>query len=185
MNHVANPFVVVLDANVLYPYRMRDILFTFAHQGLFRARFTKDIIDEWTRNLIADKPDLKTSVEKQATIVAEVFDECFVEGYEPLIAGLNLKDPDDRHVLAAAIKCSAQIIVTENRQDFSTAEASFEPVGPKRLLWLRSKQRRHLFNRVYPLCRTGSSPLNNLPNPVTILSQVSRENRFMMCNTVT
>ncbi|WP_199559135.1 hypothetical protein [Nioella nitratireducens] len=90
MSHIANPFVVVLDANVLYPFRMRDVLFTFAQQGLFRARFTTDIIDEWTRNLIANKPDLEASVLQQAAIVAEVFDECFVEGYEPLIEGLDL-----------------------------------------------------------------------------------------------
>lgn len=118
MSHVANPFVVVLDANVLYPFRMRDILFTFAQQGLFRPRFTTEIIDEWTRSLIADKPKLEASVRRQAKIVAEVFDECFVDGYKPLIEGLNLPDADDRHVLAAAIKCSAQIIVTENRRDF-------------------------------------------------------------------
>lgn len=118
MSHIANPFVVVLDANVLYPFRMRDALFTFAQQGLFRARFTNDIIGEWTRSLIANKPDLAASVTQQAAIVAKVFDECFVEGYEPLIEGLSLPDPNDRHVLAAAIKCSAQIIVTENRRDF-------------------------------------------------------------------
>lgn len=118
MSHVANPFVVVLDASVLYPFRMRDILFTFAQHGLFRARFTTEIINEWTRSLIAGRPQLEASVRRQAAIVGEVFDECFVEGYEPLIASLNLPDADDRHVLAAAIKCSAQTIVTENRRDF-------------------------------------------------------------------
>jgi predicted nucleic acid-binding protein len=118
VSHIANPFVVVLDANVLYPFRMRDVLFTFAQQGLFRARFTKDIIDEWTRSLIENKPELEASVRQQADAVSEAFEECFVEGYAPLIEGLHLPDNDDRHVLAAAIKCSAQIIVTENRRDF-------------------------------------------------------------------
>jgi hypothetical protein len=37
MSFVANPFVVVLDANVLFPFRIRDVLFTFAQEGLFRA----------------------------------------------------------------------------------------------------------------------------------------------------
>ncbi|WP_299720057.1 PIN domain-containing protein [uncultured Tateyamaria sp.] len=45
-------------------------------------------------------------------------EECFVIGHEPLIDGLTLPDPGDRHVLAAAIKCSAQVIVTENHKDF-------------------------------------------------------------------
>lgn len=51
-------------------------------------------------------------------MVREFFEECFVTSFEPLINGLKLPDKDDRHVLAAAIKCSAQIIVTENKKDF-------------------------------------------------------------------
>lgn len=118
MSHLANPFVVLLDANVMYPFRTRDVLFTFAQQGLFRARFTEQIIDEWTGSLIRNKPEMRESVLEQAAVVRNVFRECFVTGYEPLVEGLDLPDPEDRHVLAAAIKCSAQIIVTENQKDF-------------------------------------------------------------------
>ena len=118
MSHIANPFVVILDANVLYPFRSRDVLLTFAQLGLFRARITDDIMDEWTRNLIANKPDLEVSIRSQVDAIKGAFEECFVVGYEPLIDGLALPDLDDRHVLAAAIKCSAQVIVTENRKDF-------------------------------------------------------------------
>ena len=100
MSHVANPFVVVLDANVLYPVRTRDVLFTFAQQGLFRARFTDRILDEWTRSLVRNKPELEESVVRQAGIIREVFEECFVTGYEPPVAGLVLPDPDDRHAAA-------------------------------------------------------------------------------------
>ena len=46
MSFVANPFVVVLDANVLFPFRTRDVLFTFAHEGLFRARLSDEILDD-------------------------------------------------------------------------------------------------------------------------------------------
>ena len=118
MSFVANPFVVILDANVLYPFRTRDVLFSFAQAGLFRARFTDEILDEWTRNLIKNKPQLEDSVRQQETAIRDVFGECLVTGYVPLIPGLNLPDENDRHVLAAAIKCSAQIIVTENHKDF-------------------------------------------------------------------
>ena len=118
MNFVANPFVVILDANVLFPFRVRDVLLTFAQEGLFRARFTDEIIDEWTRNLIRLKPHLEASVLAQIAALRFAFDDCFVTGHKPLIAGLALPDKDDRHVLAAAIRCSAQIIVTENLKDF-------------------------------------------------------------------
>ena len=118
MNFVANPFVVILDANVLFPFRVRDVLLTFAQEGLFRARFTDEIIGEWTRNLIRQKPHLEASVLAQVAALRFAFDDCFVTGHKPLIAGLTLPDKDDRHVLAAAIRCSAQIIVTENLKDF-------------------------------------------------------------------
>lgn len=118
MSYIANPFVAVLDANVLYPFRIRDVLLTFSQQGLFRARFTECIIDEWVRNLTAKRPDLADSIEAQVEVIRANLPECFVTGYEPLIAGLTLPDPDDRHVLAAAIRCSAQVIVTFNEKDF-------------------------------------------------------------------
>lgn len=118
MSFVANPFVVVLDANVLFPFRARDVLLTFAQEGLFRARFTDEILDEWTRNLIKKKPHLEESVRAQEQVIRIQFDECLVTGHAPLIAGLSLPDLDDRHVLAAAIRCSAQVIVTENHKDF-------------------------------------------------------------------
>ena len=56
--------------------------------------------------------------ERQCTRVRQQFDECFVTGYLPLVPNLELPDPGDRHVLAAAIRCSAQVIVTENHKDF-------------------------------------------------------------------
>ncbi len=127
MSHVANPFVVLLDANVLYPFRKRDILLTFAEQGLFRARFSDEILAEWTRNLIADKPSLEHSINQQLEAIRDNFEECLITGYQPLIAELELPDQDDRHVLAAAIKCSAQVIVTENKKDFP--KSVLEPFG--------------------------------------------------------
>lgn len=69
MSFVANPFVVILDANVLFPFRIRDVLFTFAQEDLFRAYLTDDIIDEWARSLTALKPHLAASVRQQETAI--------------------------------------------------------------------------------------------------------------------
>ena len=116
--HIADRFVVVLDANVLFPFRKRDVLLRFSHAGLFRARWSEDILDEWTRNLLALKPQLEDSIRAQQTAMRDHFPEALVIGHEPLVGALDLPDPDDRHVLAAAIQCGAQHIVTDNLVDF-------------------------------------------------------------------
>ena len=124
--HVANNFAVVLDANVLYPFRKRDILLRFAHAGFFCVCWTDRIESEWTSHLLARKPHLAASVEAQLAAMREHFPEALVTGYEPLIEALMLPDPDDRHVLAAAIRCGAQQIITEILADFpDDALASF------------------------------------------------------------
>ena len=137
MSSVADRFVVILDANVLYPFRKRDILLSFSQAGLFRARWTIEIQDEWSRNLLAAKPELKTSIDSQVTAMRDNFPESLVEKYEALIPTLTLPDPNDRHVLAAAIKCGAQHIVTENLKDFppnATGDYDVEPISADEFL---------------------------------------------------
>ena len=118
MTQLADTRVALLDANVLFPFRKRDILLRFHHAGLFRARWTERILDEWTLNLLEQKPHLEPSVHSQRQAMREHFEEALVTGYEPLIGTLELPDADDRHVLAAAIRCGAQHIVTDNLVDF-------------------------------------------------------------------
>ena len=90
-----------------------------ASSDLYRAHWTSDIHDEWIRNLLKNRDDL-TIV--QLTRTRELMDagvpDCLVEDYHNLIPTLELPDPDDRHVLAAAIVAKANFIVTCNLQDF-------------------------------------------------------------------
>ena len=118
MSHLADRFVVLLDANVLYPFRVRDALLRFAEFGLFRARWSAQIMDEWEAALLKTKSHLSASISAQRHAMAEAFPEAFVEGYEDLVDSLQLPDANDRHVLAAAIRAGAQHIVTENLKDF-------------------------------------------------------------------
>lgn len=118
MKYIADRFVVVLDSNVLFPFRKRDILLRFSHAGLFRARWTEQILEEWTNRLLELKPQLEASVRSQEEVMREHFPDALVTGHVSLISTLDLPDPDDRHVLAAAIQCGAQHIVTENIVDF-------------------------------------------------------------------
>ena len=127
MKCVADRFVVVLDANVLYPFRVRDALLRFAEAGLFRARWSPLILDEWKRSLLEKRPDLEVSVNSQIAAMKQAFPESFVDGAEGLIDGLKLPDPDDRHVLATAIRTGAEHIVTENLRDFP--DESLESFG--------------------------------------------------------
>ncbi len=111
-------FVVLLDANVLYPFTLRDFLITLATTELYQAKWTDRIHDEWTRNLVKERPELVDLLPRTREMMNAAVPDCLVTGYEALIDGLQLPDPDDRHVLAAAIRCGAQVIVTNNLKDF-------------------------------------------------------------------
>lgn len=112
-------FVVVYDANVLYGNAVRDLFIRLARAKVVQAKWTDRILDEALGNLSAKRPDVPTEkiAQLRQMIIAAVPD-CRVEGYEPLVESLKLPDADDRHVLAAAIKAGAQVIVTSNLKDF-------------------------------------------------------------------
>jgi hypothetical protein len=112
-------FVAVYDACVLYPAPLRDLLMHLAVSDLFRARWTTRIHEEWIRNLLAKRRELtRAQLERTRDLMDASVPDCLVTGYEGLEARLTLPDPDDRHVLAAAILCQAGTIVTFNRKDF-------------------------------------------------------------------
>ncbi len=87
--------------------------------GVYRARWTAQIHDEWQRNLLVNRKDLTLAqLAHTSNAMDRAIPDALVTGYEALCAGLTLPDPDDRHVLAAAIKCNASVIVTFNLKDF-------------------------------------------------------------------
>lgn len=110
---------VVYDACVLYPNHLRDVLIQLAITGLFRAKWTEQIHDEWTRKLLKNRPDIdpnKLQALRQA--MNRAVPDCLVTGFESIVPALNLPDPDDRHILAAAIIAEANTIITVNLKDF-------------------------------------------------------------------
>ena len=113
------PFIVVYDANALYGNTLRDLLIRIAQAGLVQAKWTDRILDEALASVTKRNPDISEEqiVRLRELMIAAVPD-CIVRGHEPLIEGLQLRDPDDRHVLAAAIKAGAQVIVTSDK-DFT------------------------------------------------------------------
>ena len=107
------------DASVLYPSLTRNLLVHLATSGLVAARWTEQIQDEWTRNLLQDRPDM--TVERLARtrrLMDAAVPDAQVDGYQELTESLSLPDLDDRHVLAAAITGQADVLVTWNLRHF-------------------------------------------------------------------
>jgi predicted nucleic acid-binding protein len=113
-------FIVIYDADALYPNTQRDLLIRIAQlPHLVQAKWTDQILDEVVRALQENRPEISDEkASRLLELVNAAVRDCLVTGYEPLIPGLELPDPDDRHVLAAAIKVNAQVIVTRNLRHF-------------------------------------------------------------------
>lgn len=112
-------FTVVFDACVLYPAPLRDLLLELSTEGIFRARWTDQIHEEWIGHVLEKNPHITAAqLTRTRTLMNQAVPDCLVTGYESLIASLKLPDPDDRHILAAAIVARAGAIVTFNVRDF-------------------------------------------------------------------
>jgi predicted nucleic acid-binding protein len=119
IDRMGSHFAVVYDACVLYPAPLRDLLMHLALSDLYRAHWSEKIHDEWTRNVLAGRPDLTPEqlARTRQLMNANVRDS-LVEGFEYLIPAIELPDPEDRHVVAAAIHSGASLIVTFNLKTF-------------------------------------------------------------------
>ena len=116
------PFVVVYDANVLCPSTPRDLLIRVAQADLVQAKWTNQILDEVFGNLARNRPDLDPQrLRRTRQLMNSAVRDCLVTDYQALAKTIHLPDPGDRHVVAAAIKSRAQVIVTNNLQDFPAA----------------------------------------------------------------
>ncbi len=113
------PLIALYDACVLYPAPLRDLLMHLALTDLFRAKWTDAIHEEWIRSVLQNRSDLtRAQLERTRDLMNAHVRDGLVVGYEDLVSTLTLPDPDDRHVLAAAIRGRANVIVTYNLSDF-------------------------------------------------------------------
>src|SRR5690606_37773819 len=109
----------MLDANVLYPAPLRDLFMQLAVGALFRARWSADIHREWIDSLLRNEPfRRREDLERTRDLMDRAIRDCLVTGYDSLIPTLDLPDPGDRHVLAAAIAGGCDLIVTHNMKYF-------------------------------------------------------------------
>ena len=156
-------FTALFDACVLYPAPLRDFLMNLAIIDLFRAKWTDEIHDEWIRNILINRPDLtKERLQRTKDLMNSHVRDCLVIGYQDLIPSLTLPDMNDRHVLAAAIRAGANVIVTYNLKDFpvSTLEQyGIEAQHPDEFII-------HLINLDLPvICEAAKRQRVSLKNP--------------------
>lgn len=112
-------YTALLDANVLYPASIRDLLLQLASTNQYRARWSEDIHREWIESLLTNEPHRdRAKLELTRDKMNRAIRDSLITGYQGLIQSLTLPDPDDRHVLAAAIVGKCDVIVTKNVRDF-------------------------------------------------------------------
>ena len=128
-------FGAFLDTNVLYGALLNDLILELADRGLFRPLWSRDVLFELSKNLVknGEPPEL---VEKRVGVMERYFVDAIVTGYEDLVPSMR-NDPKDRHVLAAAVRGAAEVIVTFNLKDFpagSVANFDLEVIHPDAFL---------------------------------------------------
>lgn len=129
--------VAVLDACVLVPMPIADTLLRLADPpGLFEARWSEEILAEVSRTLIGRFGKSPETARYRENAIRDSFPDSLVVNYERLIAGME-NHPKDRHVLAAAVECNADYLVTLNLKDFPAKAAEkyrIEVIGPSAFL---------------------------------------------------
>lgn len=112
------PPPVVIDANLLYPFHLRNLLVQFGVDSVIAPRWTTRINLEWIGNLVAAGRAPEERLLLTLDLMNSALPEAEVQGWEARMNGLTLPDPDDRHVLAAALAAEAETILTMNLRDF-------------------------------------------------------------------
>ncbi len=121
-------YTALLDACVLVPIALADTLLRLAERELYRPLWSDRILAE-AADAVADvHPDLGPElIARRFRAMDDTFEDALVTGWEPIEASLSLPDPDDRHVVAAAIRGRADAIVTANVRHFPGA--ALAPLG--------------------------------------------------------
>ncbi|APX11271.1 RSP_2648 family PIN domain-containing protein [Tateyamaria omphalii] len=109
---------VLIDANVLYPTVMREVVLGVAAAGLFQPQWSDRILEEWARAAARLGPEGEAQARGEIALLSATWYRANVRYPSELEQRLWLPDPADVHVLAAAIAGSSDIILTSNAKDF-------------------------------------------------------------------
>jgi predicted nucleic acid-binding protein len=166
------PFKVVLDACVLYPFTVRDVLLEAAAHGFYQVYWSETILDEALRNLISDRRMTEDQAAKLVAVMRRAFPEAQVMDHEALIPSMR-NDEKDRHVAAAAVKAGAQVIVTSNTRDFYDLPSGIDVQTPDDFLCnLFDLDPPHMMGVLETVARRYRKPPMEIPRIVKALALV-------------
>jgi predicted nucleic acid-binding protein len=167
----------VLDACVLYPTVLREILQGAAAAGLYDPVFSNRILREWvlaTAKLGADAPAI---AEGEASLLRAAFPRALTRERLEIEARLLLPDPNDVHVLATAVAAGADAIVTFNAQDFPGHVLAAEGItrrDPDGFLWELQSHHPDVMARVVEAVRAKAEAISGQPVPLKALLKRAR-----------
>lgn len=172
---------VVLDACVLYPTVLREILLGLAGAGLYEPVWSERILREWVLATAKIGPEAQMIAEGEAALARAGFPRATQDARPEIEARLALPDANDIHVLAVAIAAHADAILTFNAQDFprpALAEWNIERRDPDGFLWEMHSRRPAEVAAVVEQVRAKAERLSGQLMPVRTLMKRLRLHRF-------
>ncbi len=172
---------MVLDACVLYPTVLREILLGLAKEGLFEPVWSERILREWVLATGKISPEAPVIAAGEAAMARAAFPRALQSAQPQIEAKLSLPDANDIHVLAVAISSHADAIVTFNAQDFPRpmlAEWGIERRDPDGFLWEMHSRNPEIVARVAEGVRGTAERLSGQPMPIKTLMKRLQLHRF-------
>ncbi len=162
----------LLDACVLFPTVLREILLGVAEAGLYTPLWSPRILEEWARAARRFGPADEAIARGEAASLAARFPKATIDPDAGLLRRLHLPDPDDIHVLAAAITGGADAIVTFNAADFPRGTLAAEGLDrrdPDGFLWELWSHHPEVVGAVAERVRQKAEALSGQPQPMRAL----------------
>ncbi len=167
----------VLDACVIYPTVLREILLGAARAGLYTPLWSERILEEWARAVARNGAADEAMARGEVALVRAAFPKASIAVHKGLEARLHLPDENDIHVLATAIAGGAEAIITTNRADFprgTLAAEGIERRDPDGFLWEMWSHHPAEMARVVETVRARAEQLSGQPQPLRALLKRAR-----------
>ncbi len=172
---------VLLDACVIYPTVMRELLLGAAGQGLYHPQWSPRILEEWARAAARHSPLDEVQARAEIAKLTRDWPKSSVAPTESLMSRLWLPDDNDVHVLASAVAGSADVIVTNNAKDFPRgvlAEEGLSRADPDGFLLGLTEAQPDAMQYVAQTVRAEAERLSGEDWPIRKLMKKARLPRF-------